>query len=43
MVALVRRNNIDNMRERESLSRKIDIRQYVVKCRLKAPYISHAK
>ena len=43
MVEVVRRNKTESMRERENLSRNIDLRQYAVKCRLKAPYISHAR
>ena len=43
MVAVVRRNKIESRRARKSLSRKLDIRQFAVKCRLKVPYISHAR
>ena len=43
MVAVVRRNKTERMRARKSLRRNLDLRQFAVKCRLKTPYISHAK
>ena len=43
MVAVVRINKTDSMRARENISKKIDLRQSEVKCRMKAPYISHAR
>ena len=41
MAAIVRRNKTESMRAIKSLSRKLDLRQFAVKCRLKVPYISH--